>query len=75
MFPLSGAFAGGWKLSTDLIKVRPGEVELKGDKEAHGYIRVTRAGCVAVALKRYEDVARDRDEPKQFEAATELLSC
>jgi hypothetical protein len=48
----AGDFATGWNLMPELIKVRPGEIELKGDKEAHGYVRVTRGGCVAVGEVR-----------------------
>jgi len=46
------AFCSGWKLTEDQVKVRPGEVELQGDREAHGYVRVTRGGCVAVGEVR-----------------------
>lgn len=48
----AGEFAGGWNLTPELVKVRPGELELKGEKEAHGYVRVTRGGCVAVGEVR-----------------------
>lgn len=41
-------FSSGWKLTEELIKVRPAELELRGEGEAHGYVRVTRGGCVAV---------------------------
>src|SRR5205807_360597 len=45
-------FSSGWKLSADLLKVRAGELDLRGEGEAHGYLRVTRSGCVAVGEVR-----------------------
>ncbi|MHB8574617.1 MAG: hypothetical protein ACYDCQ_04735 [Dehalococcoidia bacterium] len=48
----TGEFGEGWKLTEEFVKVRPGEVELKGDREAHGYLRITRSGCVAVGEVR-----------------------
>jgi hypothetical protein len=64
----SDPFCAGWKLTPDLLKTRPGEVEVRGEKDVFGYIRITRAGCVAVgevrrrpagnAVGTIEDVAR-----------------
>ncbi|HEY7293959.1 MAG TPA: hypothetical protein VH916_02915 [Dehalococcoidia bacterium] len=61
-------FCAGWKLTPEMAKTRPGEVEVRGDKEVFGYLRITRAGCVAVGEVRrrppgntvgtVEDVAR-----------------
>lgn len=64
----SDPFCAGWKLTPDLLKARPGEVEVRGEKEVFGYIRITRAGCVAAgevrrrpagnAVGTIDDVAR-----------------
>ena len=45
-------FCAGWKLGLELVKVRPGEIEVRGEREAHGYVRITRGGCVAVGEVR-----------------------
>ncbi|HLZ72125.1 MAG TPA: hypothetical protein VKV26_19640 [Dehalococcoidia bacterium] len=67
----SDPFCAGWKLTPELMKTRPGEVDLRGEKEVFGYLRITRAGCVAVGEVRrrpagntvgtVEDVARRID--------------
>jgi len=41
-------FSTDWGLTEETIKLRPAEIELRGELDAHGYIRVTRGGCVAV---------------------------
>lgn len=48
----SEPFSSGWKLTEEIAKIRPGEVEIRGDREAHGYIRVTRNGCAAAGEVR-----------------------
>ncbi len=49
---LAEPFSQGWELTEEIVKVRPGEVEVRGDREAHGYIRLTRSGCAAVGEVR-----------------------
>ncbi len=52
LIQLAEPFSSGWQLTEDDVKVRPGEVEVRGEREAHGYIRLTRSGCAAVGEVR-----------------------
>ena len=49
---LGGGFAGLHLIRRLERRLGPGEVELKGDGDAHGYVRITRSGCVAVGEVR-----------------------
>lgn len=38
-------FCAEWSLDPEKVKVRPGEIELRGEREVSGFIRVLRAGA------------------------------
>jgi hypothetical protein len=46
------AFGEEWALDPTKSKDRPGEIELRGEREVFGYLRLTRAGCAAAGEVR-----------------------
>lgn len=46
------AFAAEWALTAEMTRSRPGEVEVRGEREVFGYIRLTRGGCAAAGEVR-----------------------
>ena len=46
------AFGEEWALDPAKTKERPGEIELRGEREVFGYLRLTRAGCAAAGEVR-----------------------
>src|SRR6185312_12313240 len=46
------AFAAEWALDPSNLKERPGELELRGERDVFGFLRLTRAGCAAAGEVR-----------------------
>jgi hypothetical protein len=59
------AFISEWRLTPAMVSTRAGDVELRGDRDVTGVVRITRGGCVAAGESRRKpqgDVLGTADE-------------
>ena len=66
-------FTAEWALSPAMLRVRPGDVELRGERDVSGVVRVTRAGCVAVGETRRKPQGEVLGTPEELRERLRIL--
>jgi hypothetical protein len=67
------AFAEEWALDPSNLKERPGELELRGERDVFGFLRLTRAGCAAAGEVRRRAPGEDLISLDELRARLERL--
>lgn len=67
-------FIADWAFSSSMVRLRPGDAELRGDRDVTGVLRITRAGCVAVGETRRKPAADVLGSPEQIRERMHILA-